>query len=170
MCVTCEGFIFMTAFPGSLDNLYANGVLDYVPYEAYGYTPAAGFGMNAYDFQYGAPINPYRGLKQQVIGQDYIERAKHGKLFNSFSNDVYAGSIYDDSSNGRGSFRESILNEASNAKRIISNRHSIVKGLLAAAVLIGTPLLLFRSRKSPVVELPPISSGSKWNPLNWFKK
>ena len=46
----------MTVYPGSLDYLYHNGVLECIPYEAYSMPIAQQPSMN---------VNPYSNLKQQ---------------------------------------------------------------------------------------------------------
>ena len=201
----------MTILPGSLDHLYYGGIIDHIPYEAYEYGPA---------MPYSGMINPYSGLKQAITGVGYLNTAKRGLLYDTYtSNDTFVrrdmsgfgastggnysirdnaygansgfGNGYNVAVNSYGeqgaSFIDSIRNAASKTKDSVLNASSssIWKGLAAAALIIATPILMFKCRKKPSAEVAEAVTkpgfltrckewfsnlGSKINPKNWFKK
>ena len=68
--------------------------------------------------------------------------------------------------------RQQIVSAVSSAKQSALNAPSLVKGLLAAALLIATPILIVKAHKKPTAAVSNTScwATSKWNPKNWFKK
>ena len=59
----------MTVLPGSLDYLYYNGILDYIPYEAYSLPAFANYEpinpTSPYPYDTLEPVNPYRPLIEE---------------------------------------------------------------------------------------------------------
>ena len=68
--------------------------------------------------------------------------------------------------------RVSITNAAKSAKEGVMNAPSLVKGLAAAGIILGTVLLFIRKHTKPAAPAGGNNSGfwSKLNPKNWFKK
>lgn len=193
----------MTVLPGSMDNLYYNGILPQIPYEAYDY---------GYVGPYAGMINPYSGLKQAITGVGYLNAAKGGLLYdtynskdsfirrsmsgigspagggysikaNSYGPNAGMGGGYDVALNSYGEtgveFINSIRNTGARAKEAVLNApsSSIWKGLAAAALIIATPILIFKRKKLSTAEIAEMADAankssfwSKLNPKNWFKK
>ena len=69
--------------------------------------------------------------------------------------------------------RQQIVSTAASAKQSVLNAPSLVKGLIAAALLIATPILIVKAHKKPTAVTASNTfcwATSKWNPKNWFKK
>lgn len=161
----------MTVLPGALDYLYYNGILDHIPYEAYEMTPPANNAMNA---------------------TQYMNMAQAGNLYNNYANDMFVAgnnanySVNDHAyGNGMGygkenynimtngeegkSFRQAITDEAENATNKVSNKSTLMKGLLALGAIGATTFCLIKGFRKPSASGKP-SFWSKLNPFNWFKK
>jgi len=186
----------MTVLPGSLDNLYYNGILDHIPYEAYEYGVAN---------PYGGMVNPYSGLKQSVVGYNNMSNGgliydtyntrdtfvRNGKShFSSPTGRDYAisGNSYDAHGLGRNynvaneqrgneerSFIDSIRNAGAKTKESVLNlsSSSIWKGLAAAALVIATPILIIKGWRRPsakaVKAAEAIDKPSFWSSVkDWF--
>jgi hypothetical protein len=242
----------MTVFPGSLDYLYYNGVLDHIPYEAYEMVP---FQPN-YVQSSGMP--QLGSIKQSVLGNqgmintnnsNYLDTAMKGQMYGYYgnSNDYFVGSNYGQngsnqqamqmyggsyygggvnngnyasgmnyaaagnpySVNGYGAipnsypssapygnysagtipdngiynqydrrikyvngdgFRDFITSQTQDIKKGVLNSSPLLKGLLAAAIVIATPILIFRGKKSSSANPSKFKNfWSKINPANWFR-
>ena len=242
----------MTVFPGSLDYLYYNGVLDHIPYEAYEMLPVQPNRM-----QSGLP--QLGNIKQSILGNqgmdnfgisnnvnnsNYLGTAMKGQMYGYYgnSNDSFVGSnhqhngtnqptmqmygggyygrgpvsngLYNTGSpypnnygsssysnppsvnnpygngsvgampdngiynrydrrlqNGSGNdIKDLIASQAKDSKTSVLNSSPLLKGLLATAIIIATPLLIFRGKKSVSTNPSRFKNFfSKINPVNWFK-
>ena len=141
--------------PGSLDYLYHYGILDHIPYEAYEMTPMAN---NAY-----TPMN----------GSEYLKSAMQGHLYDTYThNDNFVKRNNDSIEDEGANFRESIKEAIGKTKEHSKENPSLVKGLIAGSIILGTLIsCLSRGKKAPAAphaESP--SFFAKLNPKNWFKK
>ncbi len=126
---------------------------------------------------YGGYISPYADLESVA----YLNSASNiynnvnafaTPSYNFSKRDIYPA-VYNENN-----YKNSIYNEAKGVKEGVLNSHPTLKGLIAAAVIIATPLLLFRGRKKPSLPAPApapantVKTGfwSKLNPKNWFRK
>ena len=130
----------MTIQPGSLDYLYYNGVLDYVPQDIY-----------------QQPV--YVQNNYPMTGSQYIEQAKQGLIYDTYTHpDVFIPQenkaeakrdFYQKSygSDGR-SYREAILEEANNVKEKSSLIPFWAKATVALSALgITTGILIKKAIK-----------------------
>ena len=178
----------MAVNPYTLNTLYNYGILDYAPYELCnnGVNVSAMNGIQ----------NPYLNTAMQgSLYQQYGNQAdsftrKIGTQSNTGINAFGLEGIGGQGNAGMNAFGvEGIGSQApsqvnawggfSDAGKNISNGvagtasfidriPSPVKGIAAAALMIGSVALIFRGKKKPPAE----NSGflSKLNPVNWFKK
>ena len=186
----------MTVLPGSLDNLYYNGILDHIPYEAYEYGAVS---------PYGGMINPYSGLKQSITGTGYLNAAKGGLLYDKYNSrdsfvygnmsgngaatggnysiirSNYGGKIkkknkYDisDIKNltfmGMVGFIDSIREAGAKTKDAVLNApsSSIWKGLAGLALIIAIPILMIKGRKKYPKEV--IEAAEQINKSSFWSK
>ena len=145
------------------------------------------------------------GLMSQMNANQYMQTAQQGNLYNAYNMpDAYVrgsnvnvnsaqGYSFNQNASGVGygngdssglgkvsgteekSFRESIMDAASNTKKTVTNSPSWVKGLLATALMLGTFCLFLKKGKKPAkqaVEQQAEKTGfwTKLNSKNWFKK
>ena len=145
----------MAAYPGSLDYLYHNGILDCIPYEAYqipnvGYNPAASINT----------IN-------------YLNLAKQGALYeNTYTNSDSFKRVDPNYGTENKSFKETILEAANSTKDKVSTLPSIVKGFAGTGIIMLTLITLLKRKRfacggSPIIKPIP---WAKLNPVKWFKK
>lgn len=123
------------------------------------------------DFRNANYQNPQNRINNS-LGNTYLDNAQQGELYKTYTQDMFVPFSQNSYANGglktpEDNFRQSILDSAVKAKDSIMNAPTLVKGLLAGGVMITTLALLFKGRKSSSTLT---SEGSKWNPLNWFRK
>ncbi len=169
----------MTIDPFTLNSLYGQGIIDYVPYDL-GVTPTPVSGIT----------NPY--LQSAMQGNLY---QTHGTINDTFTqsagmNGFGVEGIGNESSAGINGFGQSGIGEASQAgtngfggglghlsadvshgvEKTLSFYDRIptfVKGLVSGAIVVGTIAYCLKGKKKP----PETKTGfwSKMNPVNWFK-
>lgn len=128
-----------------------------------------------YGGSYGGYISPFADLESVAYLNNKSNVYGNVNAFGSPSYNFSKRDIYPSEYNESG-FKNSIYKEAKGTKEGVLNSHPTLKGLIAAAVVIATPLLLLKGRKKPPVSAPKpantVKSGfwSKLNPKNWFKK
>ena len=163
----------MTVLPGSLDYLYYNGIIDHIPYEAYDMQPVMNGSQYLNMAQQGALYNTYNSQDSFVRRKDShqneysVLRQAYG-IGNGIGRDV----DYEVMANGEEgkNLRLSILDAAGKTKGKVSNSSNLTKGVLSAGVILLTLACLFKGKKRPLISAHGKTSGSMWNPINWFKK
>ena len=185
----------MAVFPGSLDHLYYNGILDHIPYEAYEMGPitqsgmaqmsgmGTGFGINAMN-GYGMNQMGAYAPTAQMNGSQYLKSAQSGLMYNTYTcpdtfvprnnADIKTGQDFSIETSAYGengkNFRESIMEAASKTKETVSNSPNWVKGILAGGIMLTTLCMLFKGKKAPNHQSQSSSFLSKFNPINLIKK
>lgn len=181
----------MAVNPYTLNHLYSNGILDYVPYDLAGgvnvsslnamqnpYMMSAmqgslyqNYGNNADSFVqnsngiqgYGTQTNAgMNGFGMQGIG-DYSHAGMNGFGVQGIGTNSQAG--INGFGGGFGGLGQDVSNGVKNTAGFLGSLPNTVKGIASAAILIGAAALCLKGKKKP-----PVSEGSKWNPVNWFKK
>lgn len=181
----------MAVNPYTLNHLYNNGILDYVPYDLtggvnvsslngmqnpymmsamqgalyqnYGRT-ADSFGSNLNGQGYG--IQPNAGLNGfgiQGIGR-HSQAGINGFGLQGIGTNSQAG--INGFGGGFGGLGQDVSNGVKNTASFLGGLPNTIKGIAAAAIITLTAALCLKGKKKP----PAVTEGSKWNPVNWFKK
>ena len=171
-------------------SITSNSVIDRMSPETYGYSSSRGI---SYPYsQYGVVYNDSAqinngagstGANQGLQGAGYglgnnINYSNPSAAINGYAG---VGKNFNDISGDYGNgndFRTSIEASAKEAKKgDVLSSPSLWKGLLAAAILIATPILIIKGRKKPSAEAVTTAATtegtsfwSKLNPKNWFNK
>ena len=161
----------MAILPGSLDYLYYNGIVDYIPYEAYSISPMTPSG---YAQMSGAAYNPYAGL-------DYLKTAQQGLLYDTYTHpDVFvkrnnhptrpmdkkfSQRIYNNEGYGRDmdmevmingeegkQIRKSITDKFQDIKDKLVNCPEWAKGVLGIGIIALTGYGIFKGIRKPTVK------------------
>lgn len=170
----------MTVSPFTLNNLYGQGIIDYVPYD---------LGVSQIPMMNGMQ-NPY--MQNAMQGALY---QKHGTMPDAFThsaglNGFGVQGIGETSSAGLNGFGESEIGKKTSAGingfgggfgnlgkdfsngvektvSFIDRIPTFVKGLISGAIAVGAVAYCLKGKKKP----PEPKSGfwSKMNPINWFK-
>ena len=156
----------MTVSPYTMDVLYRNGTINYIPYDLMGTQG----GMLVYNNNrpLSIPQNSYNGPVQYGISQDYYTSAipAGSVALNNLgvnASDYEVKQVSD--------YRKSLKNGTENNTNVYKNKKQLWKGLTSVALLIGTvTLLLCGIKKGSGSAQGTKSLLSKLNPLNWFKK
>ena len=181
----------MSISPYTLNNLYQNGILDFVPMDLC--TPIVGNTIQLNPYlneamqgnmykQYGnsadtftpsyaaAPVPAARIGSQSSIGIKSMfgfdgTGSQSDAGISMYGETGIGGQTNADVASSFGGFRD-VSNGIHSTMTKISNTPTPVKGLIAGGLIILTMLGLFKGKKAPKTT----STGSRWNPLNWFKK
>ncbi len=174
MCSEGKVFNKMSVSPNTLNNLYAQGIIDYTPYDLCG-------GANVSSF--AAMANPYMNSAMQ--GSLYQNYGMAGDSFNSqipqggmgmygfgggigFNNPQAGmngfggGMSFNNSPAGINGFGGG-FGELGNS---VSKMPSFIKGLASGAIIIGTLALCLRGGKKKA----PVNTESFWSKLKFWKK
>ena len=162
----------------SLEHLYNQGILNYVPYDlcqptAPTYQNGMGYGQYGQNGQYGQLVQAYGNPNNQPLTQayasPYLQQAQQGNLYNTYTGDTFVPrnlqpqeNQYSFKKNAFGiddgaqvqSFRQQILSEANSTnndvtKREKKNSFGFWKGLLAGGILVGTLVCILKGKKPP---------------------
>ncbi len=122
---------------------------------SYGNPYAMNRGMGSYSNQ----TNPYLN-RSYGNNPDYVGGAtQNNGGFNRYDRRLQ---------NGSGNpFKDAMNSEINDAKKGVLNSGALLKGLLAAGILIATPILIFKGAKSPATSSKFNNFLSKLNPKNW---
>ena len=141
----------MTVLPGSLDYLYYNGILDHIPYEAYAsgmpavrmnsMPPMPGSGNYAQNSYMEYASNYFNGGESAYSAPNY--EAVYGNQSDTFTRTGKGNK------NEEKSYRESLISGFEKTKNAVNSTPSVVKGLIGAAVMLGTLFLLIKGKKKP---------------------
>ena len=156
----------MTVSPQTMDVLYINGTVDYIPYDLMGNQG----GVLVY--KKNQPVNniqtPCKGPVRYGESQDcYTPATPVGSValqnVGVSASDLEVQQVSD--------YRKSLKKGSEKNTNVYKNRKQLLMGLASIAILSGTIVLLLRGKKTP----PATGEGarsllSKLNPLNWFKK
>ena len=191
-----ERYFSMTVNPYTLNNLYAQGIIDYAPYDLCN----SGVNVSAMN----GMVNPY--LANAMQGSLYQNHGKYGDSFSYSSPSAMQQQIGIQSNAGMNAWGMEGIGSESNAGLnafglggIGANSQSeanawggfndvganisskldgtasfferipkAVKGIAAGLLMIGSLALIFRRGKKPQTQKT--SFFSKLNPVNWFKK
>ena len=131
--------------------------------------------MPLYSGSYGGYISPFADME----AVNYLNSASnvYGNVnaFGTPSHNFSKRDIYSAEYN-ENNYKNSIHKEAKGVKEGVLESHPTLKGLIAATLIIATPLLLLRGRKKPPIPAPTTSNAaktgfwSKLNPKNWLGK
>ena len=182
----------MAINPYTLNCLYEKGIIDYVPTELLMPTPISSFETMQNPYvnlaktgalyqQYGQDRDSFMysnaaGIQgNNQIGGGYMNRIKNmfgfgqiGAYSNTGFNIYGEAGIGNNSTMGVentfGGFQDAKM-EISNGINKLSGLHPLIKGLIAAPILFITIASCLRFKKKPKT-----GTGSKLNPLNWFRK
>ena len=124
-------------------------------------------GMN-----YAATGNPYSMSGYGAVPNSYSPTNTYGNysagtvpdngVYNRYDRKLQSGSGNE--------IRDLVDSQINDTKKSVLNSSPILKGLLAAAIIIGTPILIFKGKKSPVTSSSKFNNFlSKLNPKNWFQ-
>lgn len=163
----------MTIQLSSLNNLYNNGIIDYVPYDVLPQAPMQQMGMGYVGQygQYGQLVqqygNPNMSQYNQQYASPYMQQAQQGNLYNTYTSDSFVrqnlapqANQYSFMKNAYGvepnannkSFRQTILDEANSTNndvtsKKVSNKSGFIKGLIAGGIMIGTLVCILKGKK-----------------------
>lgn len=185
----------MTIDPFTLNNLYGQGIIDYVPYDL-GITPSASYGMQNPYLQSAMQGQLYR--TQGTVNDSFVKSAgMNGFGVSGYGNGYSAGmngfgeqNIGHTASGGLNGFGEQGIGGESNAgvngfggglgnlsadfsnglEKTVSFFDRIptfVKGLISGVIVVGTIAYCLKGKKK--LPEPKTSFWTKMNPVNWFK-
>ena len=156
----------MTVLPGSLDYLYNYGILEHVPYEAYGATPMTASGMAQISgMGSGLRQNPmtqgYGDFQNsQIYSPQYMQQAGFG--YNNGMNNQPDMFVQKEQPFMKNSFSKT-------AEKAI-NLPTWIKGVLAGGIMLLTACCMFKSGKK-IVKTPQNIKPNLWEKLKgMFKK
>ena len=156
----------MTVSPHTMDVLYRNGIIDYIPYDLMGNQG----GVLVYQNNPPAvtPKKAYKGPVRYEDSQDvYTPVAQTGSV--ALNNLGVTASDYEAQQNS--DYRKSLKKGSEKNTNVFKNKKQLIKGLTSIALIIGTVSLLLIGRKKPSDTVGRSKSLlSKLNPFNWFKK
>ena len=148
----------MTISPYTMDILYRNGTIDYVPYDLMMPTQVA---MPTQPLTYQAPSTPL------AYGQDrFIKNTTQSPsvAMNALGMaDDYNAQVAEVTE-----YRNSLTKGAEKNTSIYKSKNSFIKGFISLSVLIATVVLLIKGCKASTNNCK--SLLEKLNPVNWFKK
>ncbi len=148
----------MTISPYTMDILYRNGTIDYVPYDLMMPTPAA---MPMQPLTYQAPTTPL------AYGQDrFTKNTAHSPSV--AMNALGMADDYKAQAAEITEYRNSLTKGAEKNTSIYKNKNSFIKGLVSLSLLVATVVLLIKGRKTSTNNCK--SLLEKLNPVNWFRK
>lgn len=151
----------MTVSSYTMDTLYRNNIIDYVPYDLMG-TPQA----MSNNVTQSMPKS-YNGPVAYGISQDYFTPVSQG----SVALNALGMKVEDHEVNEVTNYRKSLKKGSENKLNALKNKKQLIKGLVAAGIVIGTAaLLIFGKRKAPASSGTSECLLSKLNPFKWFKK
>ena len=138
----------------TLETLYNNGAIDYVPYDLM--MPMPSVQMNA---------------------NQYMNAASQGNLYANYgANDAFVGnspalnalgiSPQDFDTKQIDEYKKSLRKGSEKNTWVLSNPKQIVKGLVGAGVIMGTLFCLFKGKKKPAT---PVTGGTTTNLWTKFK-
>ena len=148
----------MTISPYTMDILYRNGTIDYVPYDLMMPTQVA---MPTQPLTYQASATPL------AYGQDRFTKnttQSPSVAMNALGMaDDYNAQVAEVTE-----YRNSLTKGAEKNTSIYKSKNSFIKGFISLSVLIATVVLLIKGCKASTNNCK--SLLEKLNPVNWFKK
>ena len=157
----------MTVSPHTMDVLYRNGTIDYIPYDLMG-NQGGVLVYNTNNQTAKLPQNTYAGPVKYGVSQDcYTPATPVGSValqnVGVTASDLEVQQVSD--------YRKSLKKGSEKNTNVFKNKKQLWKGLASIGLLAGTVvLLLFGKKKASTSGGGTKSLLSKLNPLNWFKK
>lgn len=156
----------MTVSPHTMDVLYRNGTINYIPYDLMGTQG----GVLVYNTNQSTklPQNTYAGPVRYGVSQDYYAPAVP---VGSVALQNLGVSASEQEVQQIGDYRKSLKKGSEKNTNVFKNKKQLWKGLTSIGLLIGTvALLICGKKKAPTTGEGTKSLLSKLNPFNWFKK
>ena len=169
----------MTIDPFTLNNLYGQGIIDYVPYDL-GITPSASYGMQNPYLQSAMQGQLYRtqgtvndsfvkSAGMNGFGEQNIGHTASGGL-NGFGEQGIGGESnagVNGFGGGLGNLSADFSNGLEKTVSFFDRIPTFVKGLISGVIVVGTIAYCLKGKKKPPE--PKTSFWTKMNPVNWFK-
>ncbi len=145
----------MTVMPGSLDYLYYNGILDHIPYEAYGSAPVNGsqyLNQAKQGLLYDTYTSPDTFVKRNNTDNKQSQKYSFAKSAFGINDGVGKNADFEVNAVGQEgkSFRESLVESAKSTASGFNNAPTFVKGLIAGGIMVGTLFCLLKGKKKKV--------------------
>ena len=178
----------MSVSPYTLQNLYEKGILDYAPMELANSTNVSSLtGMQNPYLNMAAQGNLYQnyGMQQDCFSYTGLNNYSQSGIngiggingnigmnnpqtgFNCFGG-VNGNMIINNPQAGLNGFGGGFGKLGTSVSNTVSNTPSIVKGLIAAGIMLGTTALLFKKGKKAPVKQP--TNNSFFDKLKFWKK
>ena len=156
----------MTVSPYTMDVLYKNGTIDYIPYDLMG--------------NQGGVLVCNNNSPAVISKKTALGPVRYGVSQDCYTPAVPAGSVAlknvgvsvsDYEVQQVSDYRKSLKKGSEKKTNVFKNKKQLWKGLASIALLVGTVALLIRGKKkAPSAGEGSKSLLSKLNPRNWFKK